>query len=394
MHYGRFIQGKDDLKDVNASEIVAKIGKGETVDLDHARILGDLNIGKLNLPNRSIRRTDLETKSLGLEDSISIIASIIKITNSEIQGVTNFGEAAFSQEFDFSGSRFKDIADFRGSKFDGPTDFTGTQFSEEALFSGTQFTGGALFEGCLFDGWADFLGFRVIGHAQFRRCQFNKRADFLRSRFSGYTVDFSESEFRGQTIFRRSMFCEDTYFCRCVFIGDLDFSGSQFKGDVLTFKHSEFSKPKSQEDACRRAKNISEKNGDREEAGYHFDREMDARRRQRPWYLRYPELVFIQMIFGYGVHPWRLMTWWGIIVTSFAFLFWVAKGIEGATIFDCIKFSFATAIAPGYIASVINPGNSGYRLVSEYHALAMAETIIGTFLWAGFIATFARKYMK
>lgn len=100
------------------------------------------------------------------------------------------------------------------------------------------------------------------------------------------------------------------------------------------------------------------------------------------------------MIFGYGVHPGWLMTWWGIIVAAFGSLYWIVKGIEGATISECIKFSFATAIAPGYIASVINPGNAGYRLIPEYHAIAMAETIVGTFLWAGFIATFARKYMK
>ena len=307
--HDRFIQEKYGLKEVNASKIVALIGKGETGAFRSCQNHRGSGHWQAKSSKRPIKRTDLETKSLGLEESISLIASIIKIKNSEIQGISNFGEAAFSQEVDFSGSKFKDIADFRGSKFDGPTDFSGAQFSEEALFSGSQFTGGALFEGCLFNGWADFLGFKVIGHAQFCKCQFNNRADFLRSRFSGYNADFSESEFSGYTIFRRSKFSEDTYFSRCVFRGDLDFSGSQFKGDVLTFKHSEFSNPKSQEDACRRAKNISEKNGDREEASYHFYREMDARRRQRPWYLRYPELVFIQMIFGYGVHPWRLMTW-------------------------------------------------------------------------------------
>jgi hypothetical protein len=73
MQYSRFTQEEDDLNDVNASEIIAKIGKGEIVDLDHVRILGDLDIGKLDLPNRPIRRTDLETKSLGLVESIFII---------------------------------------------------------------------------------------------------------------------------------------------------------------------------------------------------------------------------------------------------------------------------------------------------------------------------------
>lgn len=99
-------------------------------------------------------------------------------------------------------------------------------------------------------------------------------------------------------------------------------------------------------------------------------------------------------MFGYGVHPWWLLTWWGIIVTAFGFLYWITNGIEAATLSECIKFSFATAIAPGYIASVINPGNIGYVLIPKYHGIAMAETIFGTLLWAAFIATFARKYMK
>jgi hypothetical protein len=56
--------------------------------------------------------------------------------------------------------------------------------------------------------------------------------------------------------------------------------------------------------------------------------------------------------------------------------------------------SFAIAIAPGYIAAIINPGSAGYRLVPAYQIVAMIETIVGTFLWAGFIATFAKKYMR
>ncbi len=387
-------QDQDTLKEIASVEIIAKIEKGETIDLDHVRILGDLNISKLNLASKTIERTDLEINSLGLENNILIINSIIKVRNSEILGISNFSELAFSEEFDFSGSEFKGIADFRGAKFYGPTDFSETSFSKEALFDGSEFSGGAQFEGCQFIGWAEFIGSRIMGIAQFRRCMFSGKADFLKSQFSEYKVDFSESEFKGDTFFTRCIFSEDAYFIRCVFNGNIDFGRSQFDGDLLTFKDSKFLDPKSQEDACRRAKNVSEKNGDKEAAGYHFYREMDARRKQKPFYLRYPEFVFVQMMFGYGVHPWWLLTWWGIIVTAFGFLYWITNGIEAATLSECIKFSFATAIAPGYIASVINPGNIGYVLIPKYHGIAMAETIFGTLLWAAFIATFARKYMK
>ena len=86
---------------------------------------------------------------------------------------------------------------------------------------------------------------------------------------------------------------------------------------------------------------------------------------------------------------------WAAIVTAFSVLYWIGGGINGATgLLDYIKFSFAIAIAPGYIASIINPGSTGYSLLPEFQAAAMAESIFGTLLWAGFIATFAKKYMR
>lgn len=104
------------------------------------------------------------------------------------------------------------------------------------------------------------------------------------------------------------------------------------------------------------------------------------------------------MMFGYGVHFERLIASWAIIVVLFAGLYYHSDVISGVSnAFDCLKVSFATAIAPGYIAIIINPGNStgGYRITSGYYqAAAMVETLLGTFLWAGFIATFAKRYMR
>jgi hypothetical protein len=44
------------------------------------------------------------------------------------------------------------------------------------------------------------------------------------------------------------------------------------------------------------------------------------------------------------------------------------------------------SFAPGYIAVIIN--STVYT--QTYHKIAILETIIGTFLWAGFITTFAK----
>ncbi len=75
--------------------------------------------------------------------------------------------------------------------------------------------------------------------------------------------------------------------------------------------------------------------------------------------------------------------------------YWYENAIIGAAdLLDYIRVSFAISIAPGYIAAIINPASDGYKLIPAFQIAAMIQTIIGTFLWAGFIATFARKYMR
>jgi len=87
-----------------------------------------------------------------------------------------------------------------------------------------------------------------------------------------------------------------------------------------------------------------------------------------------------------------------VVVLLFAVLYYQGGAISGAVWwFDDLKISFGTAIAPGYITAIINAGNStgGYKITSGYYQVAaMVETVLGTFLWAGFIATFAKKYMR
>ena len=108
------------------------------------------------------------------------------------------------------------------------------------------------------------------------------------------------------------------------------------------------------------------------------------------------EWLFVQKIFGYGVYPVQLFIWWLIIVAMFASSYAYGHIINGATnLLDYFKVSFAISIAPGYIATIINPEGTGYSFNAPfYQAVAIAETVVGTFLWASFIATFAKKYMR
>ena len=141
-----------------------------------------------------------------------------------------------------------------------------------------------------------------------------------------------------------------------------------------------------QEDACRTARKTQERIGDRVSADYHFYREMEAKRKQKNPIIIFLELP-VQYIFGYGVHPWRVIATWLLTVFALAFVYWIGNGVEAADSFlEYLYFSVVTAATPGY---------GGYKPAPGfYQGLASFEAIFGTFMWAAFIATFARKYMR
>ncbi len=423
------------LRWVSTIEIIAKIENGEPVEYDHRIINKDINIHEINLQKDNERY---------------IINSAIKMTFCIFYCDINLSDAIFTKQVIFSESIFRGKALFANSifneilpedrdqvvlnsnynrsqlkknsslvlpKFDGNINFNGAKFDEIADFNGCKFLDYAFFNLCKFKNFAKFddssfskyCYFRISEfslNALFYRCKFKDRVAFYNSRFYGdaffvgdvasSATNFNQSFFCGDAIFNFSIFNSLLSFEFCQFGGILDFHEYKHKGEVLSFKHAIFRDPLSQEEACRRAKNVLERGGNREDAGYHFYREMEARRIQKPWYYRYPEFALIQLIFGYGVHPWRLMGWWIASILCFALIYYIGVGVIDATqLFDSIKFSFATAIAPGYIATIVNSQNStGYNLAPMYQSVAMIETVFGTFMWAAFIATFARKYMR
>ncbi len=99
------------------------------------------------------------------------------------------------------------------------------------------------------------------------------------------------------------------------------------------------------------------------------------------------EYVFIQSIFSYGINPFKLFAWWLFFVGIFAAIYWIGNGVNGAIgPLDYVWFSISVAVTPGFAGYQLTPG--------LYQWLAIMEAIFGTFMWAAFIATFARKYMR
>ena len=228
--------------------------------------------------------------------------------------------------------------------------------------------------------------------------------------------------FRGATIKGNASFLKakmegNAWFEYAKIKGDVDFTLSNIT--YLTFKDATFNNMSGQEEACRTARKTQERIGDRVLADYHFYREMEAKRKQkyktfslkpilklirklglekpirkhtgflekeRRIYWGFLELP-VQYIFGYGVYPWRVIATWLLTVFCLAFVYWLGNGVEAAdSLVENIYFSVVTAATPGYGGYHPKPG--------FYQGLASFEAIFGTFMWAAFIATFARKYMR
>lgn len=82
----------------------------------------------------------------------------------------------------------------------------------------------------------------------------------------------------------------------------------------------------------------------------------------------------------------KILGLWLSLIIVFSLIYWTRNGLEDATApVEYLYFSTISAVTPGY---------GGYQLKSELFVFSAIEAILGTFMWAAFIATFARKYMR
>jgi uncharacterized protein YjbI with pentapeptide repeats len=414
---------------IQAREILAKIERGEDVEYDGVIVEGDLDITGLKLRTVHVERTEGE-KQLGLTDERKVISSQITIADSEIQGKANFTNAHFEKPVSFGGAKFtggdadfrraefaRGIADFRRAEFArGIADFRRAEFGGDADFGGAKFTGGCAYFGrAEFGEYAYFEGAEFGGYVSFGGAKFTgEYAYFGRAEFSGY-ADFGGAEFGGDAIFRGAEFG-----------GDADFGGAKFTSEDVSFEDTKFADPASQEAACRIAKRMMEEKGNKQKADYYFFRETEAIRIQNGikgiGREKYPapanirgrlsqlrdkiyllpskikrfliydvlEYVFIQRVFGYGVRPFNVAKAWLIVVFTLGVVYWagagVVRGDEPLEWYEYFYFSIVTAATPGY---------AGYTPATGFYTLiAGAQAIFGTFMWAAFIATFARKWQR
>ncbi len=173
-----------------------------------------------------------------------------------------------------------------------------------------------------------------------------------------------------------------------------------------------FRHPQAEAEACRVQRISYEKEGKKNDADRMFVRERRALRRairfsakeklkaSKSVKSKLKSILSLIKVYGsssmewliadltceYGTNWKRPVLLWVIVVLSSSLIYWLTHSVPNAYDFlSYLYFSIVTATTLGY--GDLHPVGIG-------RALASAEAIFGTFMWAVFLAVFARKYMS
>jgi len=217
---------------IPASEILAKIKRGEDVEYDGVIVEGDLDISGLELPTAHVDRTEHENRAFGVSNELKVISSQIMITDSEIRGKVIFSNIRFLGIIKFTGAKFGDVASFNGAEFSGEANFWSAQFSSDAHFDETRFSGNASFVGAEFGGLAIFEGAEFSGKADFWWAQFSNFVTFRHAQFTN-NAHFPNAQFSNYADFRHAQFDDNATFTYAQFSDYADFRGSEFDKSLI-----------------------------------------------------------------------------------------------------------------------------------------------------------------
>ena len=209
-----------ELTEVPASKILEQIENGENIFLEDVRIIGELDLSKIELNTIPIARPMWVITRRGLEEELKIVESKIEIHNSAFEDDFDFSNTQFRKDIIFLGTSFLGKIDFKGADFRDDVNFCGANFGGDADFQAANFGGNGLFWNADFSGDADFQTANFGGYVNFGWASFGGDADFCGANFGGY-VNFRDADFR-----------DDVNFCRANFGGDADFGWASFGGAV------------------------------------------------------------------------------------------------------------------------------------------------------------------
>lgn len=227
---------------VKASYILQQIDKGEKVNYQDVKILGDLDLTAveditLNNPKDKRRRKNVISRIFtGSRYKKTLVYSChinvpLTFKNCVFQGsVLGYRHdrrenetynVYFHEAVSFSGCEFQEVSTFKYTRFEKQVDFTETKFRQNAFFKYTKFATSVPFSSARFLKEANFKYTKFPEPVYFDNAIFNRYANFKYARFSE-GVTFAEAEFNNDAGFKYANF-----------YGPVNFTGTVFDEDII-----------------------------------------------------------------------------------------------------------------------------------------------------------------
>ena len=372
---------------------------------------GDFNFEGAQLLEVNFARTKIEGGEPDhsyLNFADAVIRKSVTFEGAEIGLPVSFEDAQIGEHAVFAEANLRGHVWFEGAKLEGDANFRSAVLEKDARFNEVKIAGNAWFEGTKIVGEAYFEKAEIGGKAWFERAEIGEDAVF-ESCDIGKDAWFANAEIGGELWLDKARIGGDAWFEGARLNGALiRLYDLKLKGK-LSFKNATFKLPRVQEEACRAAKRICEAMDNREDADYHFYREMTARRTlrvqnalQKKGFGKITAIfelisVLIEWLLAdltckYGSDWKRPIYLWVAVILGCAALYWAGGGIKSAytsgvpSFAESLYYSIVTITTLGYGDYYPKPGFFQY--------LAQFEALFGVFMWAMLIAVFARKYMR
>jgi hypothetical protein len=355
------LKSEAEITEILANEIFDKIQKGEPVAYDRVRIIGDLDLSKLNLPTETIDLTEIKKpwNVLLRDQKRNIISSPIKITNSEFKGAAIFALCSFKAKVDLMGTNFKKHANFIGTKFNDVVNFTATEFGGEALYFVATFNKNALFDSATFGNDAGFNGAKFKNDTSFIGARFKEDALFE-------SVDFERELHLEKTRYKR-LFVRWETISEKIYVktASEDYDDTTFLLLIDNFKNLGYFE-------------------DADNCYYSYRK---ARRQQLPKIYRIFDWI-LWLFYGYGVKPLRPLG--GLVVLLFAFVaLYSYFGVAGNSTMDLLNTSLTLSLAG---TKLIDDPNHPATWV--FYWIFTVEKLLASLFFAMFLVSIGRTIIR
>ncbi|PTX15356.1 pentapeptide repeat protein [Pontibacter mucosus] len=233
---------------VNASEVIAKMNRGEAVRYKNVEIVGDLDMTKLD----NMKLVEGGEDKYSTRKYVSTVTAPLSFVNCTFTGdvlayfnpdnveqlrvnlkkkTSEVYNTNFEKEVLFESCTFKQKAAFKYSEFEGDVSFMSSRFAEEANFKYAEF-----------DRSVNFSNVRFGGEANFKYVEFPERASFAGATYKG-EANYKYTKFARSANFEKALFDGTANFKYTKVAGNFNIKGASFRGGN-DFKYTELNDQK------------------------------------------------------------------------------------------------------------------------------------------------------